>query len=190
MTARTPGRAHVSSAPKSRPSGRSTRRGRRWGGRRPGKRRKPRFALVPIEGLRAHEQADERMVEKLAREIARKKLFVDPIWIDRATRTILNGHHRFHAVKHLGARRIPAYLFEYRDDPSITLGRWDAGPPISKEEVLRAAKEGRLFPIKTTRHRVRELPPTRPVPIGELIRADIEEARPPAAIRRRASVQR
>ncbi len=154
-------------------------------------RRKPKFALVPIRELRAHERVDERMIEKLVREMSDRKVFVDPIWVDRATRTILNGHHRYHAAKRLGARRIPAYLFEYRDDPSVTLDRWSTGPPITKEEVLHAAKEGVLFPIKTTRHRVREPPPPRSVPIAELMAPEEEENRPRVtATRRRPGPQR
>lgn len=133
---------------------------------------KPKFALIPIAGLVAHERADERAVARLVREIETKKVFVDPIWVDRATGTILNGHHRYRAAKRLGARRIPAYLFEYLDDPSISLDRWAPGPPIRKEEVLAAAREGRLFPVKTTRHRLRESPPPRPIPLVELLRIE------------------
>ena len=140
----------------------------------------PLFRLVPMRELRAHETVDDATVDRLVREIRTSGVFAEPIWVDAPTMTILNGHHRFRALERLGARRVPAWLFAYRDDERVVLDRWSRGPTISKEEVVRRAREGRLFPIKTTRHRIlHELPP-RSVPLSELLAPSAPAARPRA----------
>lgn len=123
--------------------------------------------LVPIDSLRPHEEIDPADVEWLAGELAQTGVFREPIWVGEEENVILNGHHRFAALQRLGASRVPAWVFPYLDD-SVSLGRWSPGPPITKQEVLERAKAGRLFPLKTTRHRLSfELPP-HPTPTSEL----------------------
>jgi hypothetical protein len=110
---------------------------------------------------------DPEKVEELTLEIARSGKVEDPIWVERGTGVILNGHHRFEALLRLGARRVPAWVIDY-DDPAVHLDRWNPGPTLSKAEVRARAREGRPFPPKTTRHSLEfELPP-HPTPLSEL----------------------
>jgi L-serine kinase (ADP) len=76
----------------------------------------------------------------------------------------------------LGAERVPAWVLDYESD-LVRLERWHPGPPISKSEVVRRAEEGRLFPPKTTRHRLLLDLPARPTPLAELL----PRAAPPKA---------
>ncbi|MEM0129030.1 MAG: ParB N-terminal domain-containing protein [Thermoplasmata archaeon] len=142
----------------------------------------PRFALVPLASLRAHEEVDPAVVDRLVEEIRTAGVFVDPIWIDGATGTILNGHHRFRALQRLGAVRVPAWVFDYLADESIRVEPWSPGTPVSKEAVLRRARDGPLYPIKTTRHRLLGPLPVRTVPLAELF-DNVPEREPPASIR-------
>ncbi len=128
----------------------------------------PEFALLPLARLRNHEEIVPEKVRELVAEITRSRVQSEPIWVARDSWVILNGHHRAEALRRLGAKRVAAWVFDY-DSGTVLLDRWKPGPPISKEEVLRRAAEGRPFPPKTTRHRLTiELAP-REVPLGELL---------------------
>jgi hypothetical protein len=128
----------------------------------------PEFDLVPLDKLRSHEEIDEDNVVDLVGEITRAGVFADPIWVARGSLVILNGHHRVEALRRLGARRVPAWLFDYETD-MVSLEPWRPGLPITKSEVVRRGVGGHLFPPKTTRHKLRvELPP-RPTPLAELL---------------------
>ncbi|MGC2034570.1 MAG: ParB N-terminal domain-containing protein [Thermoplasmata archaeon] len=127
----------------------------------------PRFDVRPVERLRSHEEVDPVTVRRIARSIERSGEVVDPIWVAAGSDVILNGHHRFEALKSLGARWVPVWVLDYGSD-EVALGRWRAGPPISKEEVLERGRTGELFPRKTTRHRIQKELPHRPTPLSVL----------------------
>lgn len=111
----------------------------------------PEFRLVPVASLHPHEMVDEKDVEQLTQTLGASGLLEEPIWVSDQDGVILNGHHRFAALKRLGARRIPAWVIDY-SDPAMKLGRWSPGPPLEKPEVLRRGRAGSLFPPKTSRH--------------------------------------
>ncbi len=127
----------------------------------------PEFALVPLDRLRGHEEHDPQKVDELIAELRRTGVFSDPIWVARGTWVILNGHHRVEALRRLGLKRIPAWILDYNGE-AVDVERWAPGPPIAKDEVVRRARQGRPFPPKTTRHRLRVDLPLRSVPLSEL----------------------
>jgi hypothetical protein len=130
--------------------------------------RAARFRLLALAGLSVHEEVDPAKVAELVEEIRRTGIVEDPIWVAAGTGVILNGHHRFRALEQLGAHRVPAWVFDY-DDPRIRLHRWDDGPPITKDEVIRRARARQPFSPKTTRHLV-EIPlRPRPTPLDRLL---------------------
>lgn len=129
----------------------------------------PTFELVPIERLRPHEAIDEAGVNAIIEDLRHRRMFREPIWVARGSHVILNGHHRWAAMRAIGARRIPAWVFDYLDDDTIHLDRWTPGEPISKAEVVEAGTTGRLFPQKTTRHRLATELPHRDIPLAELV---------------------
>lgn len=128
------------------------------------------FALLPLSGLKPHERFEESTILDLVNLLRRTRMLSDPIWVARGTSVILNGHHRVEALRRIGAERVPAWVLDYGSE-LVHLERWHSGPPISKSEVVRRAEEGRLFPPKTTRHRLRIDLPARPTPIAELLPA-------------------
>lgn len=113
--------------------------------------RAPEFRLAPVDSLHPHEQVDEADVERLVEEIRRSGLVREPIWVSERDGVILNGHHRYAALRRLGVRRVPAWMVDY-SDPAMELHRWRPGPALEKAEVVRRAKAGSLFPPKTSRH--------------------------------------
>jgi L-serine kinase (ADP) len=126
------------------------------------------FELVPIESLKEHERVDPAKVRDLIEHLRATGVSEEPIWVARGSHVILNGHHRYAALKALGARRVPAWVVDY-DSDLVSLGRWKEGPAISKEEVVRRARARDLFPVKTTRHSFSAALPPRPTPLSELM---------------------
>lgn len=144
----------------------------------------PLYELVPIERLRIHEQVEPADVRHLVGLLRSAGEVQEPLLVERRTLTILNGHHRYHALKTLGARVAPAWLVDY-DDPAIELDRWGPGPPISKSDVLDHAARGVPFGVKTTRHTVRFELPYRPTALADLGVTTAPGSSTAAAARRR-----
>ena len=132
-----------------------------------------RFALLPIGVLNPHEEIVAEDVSALVDRIRSDGRVEEPILVSSEGYVILNGHHRFHALRLLGARRVPAWIVDYTAQ-EIEIDRWVPGPPISKDEVLERARQGRPFPPKTTRHRVGLELPKRPTLLSALKDSDEE----------------
>ncbi|MCS7127053.1 MAG: ParB N-terminal domain-containing protein [Thaumarchaeota archaeon] len=110
--------------------------------------------LMRLDELREHEQYDPAHLEELLREIVRDGALKRPILVDARTMTIIDGHHRYNCMKRLGKRYIPAYLIDYSSE-EIVVEPWDNKPPVTKEDVLRAALTGMKLPPKSSKHMVR-----------------------------------
>ena len=128
-----------------------------------------RASLVPIQWLKAHEDFVETRVLEVLANFQRSGVVDFAVVADAATGTVVDGHHRLEALRRLGALFVPAYLVDYRD-PAITVRGWREGEAVpTKEDVLRHAAEGKLYPPKTTRHDfVRVMDPV-DVPLAELV---------------------
>ncbi|HZY91467.1 MAG TPA: ParB N-terminal domain-containing protein [Thermoplasmata archaeon] len=129
------------------------------------------FAYLPMELLREHEETQPDRVREVQHDIERRGVIDEPILVSRGSHVVLNGHHRFAALRTLGARWVPVYLVDY-DHGSVLLERWSPGPPISKADVIQTAEAGRLYPPKTTRHRLLFDLPHRPTPLSSLLRRE------------------
>jgi L-serine kinase (ADP) len=144
----------------------------------------PRFRLIPLADLLPHEQIHGPVVRELADHIRRVGVVEDPIWVAVGSNVIINGHHRVAALRSLGAERAPAWMIPY-ESSMIRLERWQKGPPIAHEEVVRRATHNELYSPKTTRHVLVVDLPRRPTPLARLFGP--APARAKAAGHRRAS---
>ncbi len=123
--------------------------------------------LVPVNVLKQHERiVDENMV-RLQRELAHDGIVKDPIIVDKRTMVILDGHHRYNALKCMGYRYVPVCLVDYRND-RITVEAWRTGERVTKAEVMQAGLTGILLPAKTSRHVVPGTPHSVNVPLSLL----------------------
>lgn len=106
---------------------------------------------VSLELLREHEQTEGERLRQIREEIQREGKLRHPILVDKRSGVILDGHHRFRAYRELGFHTIPCVLVDYRSDVVSVRSR---RPEIvvSKDEVIRRALSGELFPPKTTQH--------------------------------------
>lgn len=134
---------------------------------------KYKFALVDINKIREHEETYPDRAKALAEEIKKDGFIKIPMLIDDRYYILLDGHHRFQALKILGCKRIPAFLVDYFDD-GITVGVWEDAiargkTSITKEEIIETALKGKKFPPKTSRHIWKSRPEPIEVKLEELM---------------------
>jgi len=122
--------------------------------------------IDPIE-LKPHEQIRFTRVLLVFAKIVLTGRFTTPLLIDSETKTILDGHHRCWVAKMLGLKRIPCYCVNYLEEQSIRVHSRRSNILVNKDDVLRIATSGKVFPHKTTRHEY-EIPTFVPVPLNQL----------------------
>ena len=79
--------------------------------------------MIEVEELKPHEEVIEEVVEKLSGEINADEEVHDPLIVDREDHVILDGMHRFSALKRLNCRFAPCCLLDY-ESPKIKVGSW------------------------------------------------------------------
>ncbi|MDB4865249.1 hypothetical protein OAI00_02645 [Euryarchaeota archaeon] len=126
--------------------------------------------LVPLEALRPHEQILPKKVDQLEKMTHRWNAYTKPLLIDRATGTILDGHHRYNVAQRLELLCVPCVLIDYLEDSLIELDVWPncGRDKVTKNEVIQAALSGNLFTPKTSRHRLSDHLPPIAVPLSRL----------------------
>lgn len=126
--------------------------------------------LVPLEVLRPHEQILPKKVDQLEKMTHRWNAYTKPLLIDRATGTILDGHHRYQVAQRLELLCVPCVLIDYLEDNLIELDIWPncGRDEVTKNEVIQAALSGNLFTPKTSRHRLSDHLPPIAVPLSRL----------------------
>ena len=92
-------------------------------------------------------------MEELKNEILSDGVLKMPIAVDKATYIILDGHHRLHALRKIGCKRIPVILFDYRS-PEIEVLPHREGEIVTKEMIIQTALAGRRMPPKTSKHMI------------------------------------
>jgi L-serine kinase (ADP) len=129
-----------------------------------------RFELVDIDKLRGHEQLRPDLLESLKAEIQADGVLFKPILVAERHYVILDGHHRWAALKAIGCRRVPAFLVDYSSG-TVDLGLWPTAqvPSVTKDEVVERGLKGEPFTPKTTRHRVMFQLPDRPTNLNDLM---------------------
>jgi ParB-like chromosome segregation protein Spo0J len=112
------------------------------------------IVYIGIEELREHEEIRPHYLEELKNEILSDGILKMPIAVDRSTYIILDGHHRLHALKKIGCKRIPAILVDYHSE-EIEVLPWREGERVTKEMVIHTALSGRRMAPKTSKHMIR-----------------------------------
>ncbi|MBX5321939.1 MAG: pyridoxal-phosphate dependent enzyme [Candidatus Bathyarchaeota archaeon] len=110
--------------------------------------------LIELDKLRQHEEADPEHLKELTKEIASDKILKYTIVVDEKTNVILDGEHRYNALKNLGCKRIPVIYVNY-NSPNVEVQTWRNNYHLTKRDVIEAALTGKRFPPKTSRHMIR-----------------------------------
>ena len=131
---------------------------------------KASLVVLDIRVLRPHEQTRPELLAQLVAEIERDGVLKIPVLVEREHHVILDGHHRWEALRRLGCRRIPAYVVDYSSE-EISLTTWPGAivATVTKEQVVDHGVRGDLFPPKTTRHLLAVKLPESPVPLKDLM---------------------
>ena len=118
-----------------------------------------RVVLLQIDQLRPHEKGSPVYLELLRREILGDGMLRYPIVADEKTRVILDGMHRWLALKSIGYKSIPVLLVDVFQKPAIRVGRKrihqyvsDSIEEMTVERVISAGLDGQLMEPRTTRH--------------------------------------
>jgi len=108
-------------------------------------------SIVDANALLCHERVSKKKLAKVKKSIARCGVVRKPLLVDYASFTVLDGHHRLHALRALGARRAPVFFVDYAHE-AVRLKPRRKRIRVSKKRVVQRAERGFLFPSKTTRH--------------------------------------
>jgi septum formation topological specificity factor MinE len=111
------------------------------------------ICFIELKDLKEHEEIRPDYLEQLKNEILSDGILKMPIAVDKKTYIILDGHHRLHALKKMGCRRIPVILFDYQS-PEIEVLPHREGETVTKEMIIQTALAGRRMPPKTSKHMI------------------------------------
>lgn len=118
-----------------------------------------KIALVPIDELKPHEKGSPLYLELLKQEILMDGVLKYPIIADEKSYVILDGMHRWLALKSLGYTLIPVMLVDAFQNSKIRVGRRrihryiaDSDDEITIERVISAGLSGCLMKPRSTRH--------------------------------------
>lgn len=99
--------------------------------------------------LLPHEQTIQSHVESLATEIEHDGVQKDPIIVDRASGTVLDGMHRLAAFTRLGISKAACCSVDYRSR-SVTLSRWARVYTLPRGESYASALESASITRRVT----------------------------------------
>jgi len=115
--------------------------------------------LLFIDELKPHEKGSQLYLGLLRQEILRDGILKYPIIADEKTRVIMDGMHRWLALKSLGYTIIPVILVNAFQNPKIRVGKRRIHRYISNsheeipiEKVILAGLSRSLMKPRSTRH--------------------------------------
>jgi hypothetical protein len=107
--------------------------------------------LLSLDRIQETEEHDFIRANQLADAIRELGFWTVPIAIEHSTFAIMDGHHRFNAAKFLNLARVPCVLMDY-EKSGVTLQSWRSDWDVDVADFFLMLKEGKQFPMKTTRH--------------------------------------
>ena len=110
--------------------------------------------LIQLGVLKQHEEVDPAHLKELKKEIESDKILKFAIAVDKNTNIILDGEHRFNALRELGCTKVPVTFVDY-SSPDIEVQAWRNGERVTKKDVLEAGLSRKKLPPKTSEHIIR-----------------------------------
>ena len=108
--------------------------------------------LIDINLLKPHEKVIEKKKTTLAKFIKSYESYyiISSIVCCHESLLIIDGHHRYFALKELGFKKAPVTLIDYKSD-SIRTGKTN---PLKKKYIIDIGKSSVLLEPKSTEHAV------------------------------------
>jgi hypothetical protein len=118
-----------------------------------------RIAILPINQLKPHEKGSPLYFELIRKEILKDGVLRYPIVADEKTHVILDGMHRWLALKSLGHSLIPVLAVSVSEDNGIHVGRrrihryaLNPADKVPIKKVIETGLSGNLMEPRSTRH--------------------------------------
>ena len=108
--------------------------------------------MIDIDLLNPHEKIIEEKKISLVKFIKYYESYyiISSIVCCHETLLVIDGHHRYFALKELGFKKVPVTLIDYRSD-SIRTGKMN---PLDKKFIVDVGKSSTLLEPKSTEHAV------------------------------------
>ena len=108
--------------------------------------------LIDIELLNPHEKVIEKKKTSLAKFIKSYDNYyiISSIVCCHKSMLIIDGHHRYFALKELGFKKVPVTHIDY-SHKSIRTGKLNS---IDKEQIIKMGRSNELMEPKSTEHAV------------------------------------
>ena len=110
--------------------------------------------LLEIDKLSAHEEINPGRLDEIIKQMERENLVDYPRLVENQYNIILDGHHRYYALKKMNADYVPVDRVDYFSDGLVKLKPRPNCPleKLTKESVVKMGKSDEVFPPKSTRH--------------------------------------
>ncbi len=111
--------------------------------------------LIEIHHLKPHEKVFLEKVEIIQKLFHNNIYQLRPVVIDLKSKMIIDGHHRYEALKRSGCLLCPCIEIDYLQASIIALEGGASGKELNKNEIINSALNGFIFDQKFTYHVVK-----------------------------------
>lgn len=109
------------------------------------------YSLVDAARIVTHEEIIQTRLQEIISELKSDGVWKYPLILDNEYFVLLDGHHRYHAARYFGFKRIPALMIAYNSN-EVSVSSWRITETVSKSLVIKAGLDRKLLPPKTSRH--------------------------------------
>ncbi len=105
---------------------------------------------VEIDALKCHEEVVEERLRSFINYLQSLEgdILISSILVCDKTMMIVDGHHRYHALKYFGIQKVPVTFVHY--ESHLIKAYFD--DRILKIEIIDTVNEGKLLPPKSSKH--------------------------------------
>jgi L-serine kinase (ADP) len=111
-----------------------------------------KYKLTYTNELFPHEEVNETRVKEIIDSMTQNDLFTKPIIVDRMTKLIIDGHHRYNAAISIGLKRVPTFEVNYLQTRLKAFKEDTNNHLISKNHIIKTAQSRKLLKTKATCH--------------------------------------